>query len=287
MNAIELIVACAKVPSYSTYEERLHPLIHEICAQVDEATIYPVADNNLVIKVAGDESRPPVALTAHLDKIDHFEGEERELAVRLENGRIIGQMDNTAGLGVCLDLMFRSRSHDFPTLYLLFSEMEEGTGLRQHPERMKNAGVGYKAGMGAERIAHFLLDELPLPACVITIDTTPKFKGEPGIALYDTFWHRTDGTFEASALLKNRIDGLKSFFQRLHPEILFGNAVNDYIEYGIVLNKAKPAAAIPSIAIEPSIFPYHQENEGVYCEDVEKIVDMLTAFLASFDFQAF
>ena len=47
MNVVELIQSCAKVPSFSTYEERLHPLILDILSEIKGVKI----DKNLRIKL--------------------------------------------------------------------------------------------------------------------------------------------------------------------------------------------------------------------------------------------
>ncbi|MGB1207544.1 MAG: hypothetical protein ACPG5B_17980 [Chitinophagales bacterium] len=285
MNVIDLIVACAKVPSFSSYEERIHPLIKEICSQVKGVEVKQVADNNLVIYVKGKRDAPPIALTAHLDKINHFGADFfGDLYVTTDGEKIIGQMDNTAGLGVCLAMMFASQHCEMPPLYLLFSEMEEGTDLRLRPEVLKNNGVGYSSGMGARRIAKYLLeDEKPLPAAVITIDTTPKFLGRPGLALYNKFWHKKKD-FKASEKLQNLTSKMQDYFVEMQPKMLLSNATNDYIDYGLTLN-TDTDFDIPSIAIEPAISPYHTIDEAVYCSDIEKIVEMLTDFLTKYDFK--
>ena len=285
MNVIDLILACAKVPSFSSYEERIHPLIKEICSQVAGVEIKRVADNNLIIYVEGKRDVAPIALTAHLDKINHF-GEDffGDLYAISDGEKIIGQMDNTAGLGVCLAMMFASQQHEMPPLYLLFSEMEEGTDLRLRPHVLKNNGIGYSSGMGARRIAKYLLeDDKPLPAAVITIDTTPKFRGRPGLALYNKFWHRKKEVV-VSEKLQVLTTNLQDYFVNLEPKILLSNAINDYIDYGLTLN-TDTEYDIPSIAIEPAISPYHTIDEAVYCSDIERIVEMLTDFLTKYDFE--
>jgi len=290
MNVVDLIVACAKVPSFSSYEERMHPLIRRLCAMVPGVRIEVVHRNNLILFVPGKRPAPPIALTAHMDKIDHFSPNvPEELPVEVMGSRIIGQMDDTAGMGVCLAMMFRSLTHYLPPMYILLSEMEEGLGLRKTPDLLRNSGIGYTTGMGAKNVAKYLIEnknKQSLPKAVITIDTTPKFKGAPGIALYNKFWHR-DRSFIPSSTLLEKTQKLESYFTNLDPDILVGNANNDYIGYGITLNTVQTEMAIPSIAIEPAIYPYHQRNEGIFCEDVEKIVDMLTHFLENADIENF
>ncbi|MGB0839771.1 MAG: hypothetical protein ACPGXL_06500 [Chitinophagales bacterium] len=289
MTATELIMTCAKVPSFSSFEEVIHPLIHELCKSIEGVTITPVADNNLIVYVPGRSGAAPIAITSHLDKINHWWEENpypSELPVSTDGVKIIGQMDDTAGVGVCLAMMYLSQKaeNNFPPLYLFLSEAEEGTDFRYRPQILRNGGEGYEHGMGADRIATYLIEQNQLPAACITIDTTPKFKGEPGICLYNQFWHRSKD-YSVSEILQNKTTAIQDFFTNLQPNMLLGNAVNDYLNYGLKFNE-NPANAIPSIAIEPAIYPYHTKNEAVFVDDINCIVDMLEHFLNEFHFDA-
>jgi len=71
-HALGLIASCAQVPSFTTFEERLHPTILAFVAGFKKARVYVVPGNNLVVHIPGDETRTPIALAAHLDKINHF-----------------------------------------------------------------------------------------------------------------------------------------------------------------------------------------------------------------------
>ncbi len=99
-------------------------------------------------------------------------------------------MDDAIGVGLCLSILNQAASGDFPPLLLLFSELEESYGLKHNPERLRNGGVGIHSGLGAERISDFLLQSNVVPDQVITIDTTPLFKGEPGLAIYTDHWEK-------------------------------------------------------------------------------------------------
>lgn len=284
LSVSDLIVACAKVPSFTTFEERIHPLIHELCGEIPQIEIIEVPENNLVLHLPGKRQAPPVAITAHIDKINHFaKGHTDPLPASVENGRISGMMDDAAGVGMCLAMLRKAPNHDFPPLYILLSEVEEGTDIVYRKDWLKNGGQGIYSGIGAARISKYLLTNNILPAAIITLDTTPKFEGEPGIALYNHFWHM-EKTYIPTQRLLDRTQMVEYFFTGINPEILVGNANNDYREYGKRFNFLEQTDT-PSIAIEPAIFPYHQADEGVFVQDVEKIVEMLTHFLEEFDFE--
>lgn len=286
LSVTDLIIACAKVPSFSTFEERIHPLIHELCKDVAEAEITHVPANNLVVYVPGNRPGPPIAITAHIDKINHFtKGHTADLPASVKDGRIEGMMDDAAGVGMCLAMVRKSQAHNFPPLYILLSEVEEGTDIIERKDWLKNGGQGIYSGIGAARISKYLMKNNIIPAAIITLDTTPKFKGEPGIALYNYFWHR-ERTYIPTQKLLDKTQKIESFFTGINPEILIGNANNDYREYGKMFNLVEQTDT-PSIAIEPAIYPYHKADEGVFVQDVEKIVEMLTQFLEEFDFDAY
>ncbi len=271
-STLELIKACAEIPCFSSYEDRIHPFIQELVSRCEGAELIHIPDNNLLIRVPGREDVAPVALSAHLDKIDHFiaegtpENPPESLPVSISKTEIIGQMDDTVGLGMALSLMLQSSHENFPTLYLFLSEMEESYGLKKHPERLRNGGEGMHAGMGAERISAYVLKHLPLPSRVITIDTTPLFRGEPGLALYSKHWEKnglepSEELIQSTTLLEQRVVALE-------PEVRLTNNTNDYLHYGKCLNQQ--SQAIPCVAVEPAIFPYHQKDERVFLKDIER-----------------
>jgi len=59
------------------------------------------------------------------------------------------------------------------------------------------------------------------------------------------------------------------------------NNTSDYIVYGKMLNLGS-ARSIPSVALEPAIFLYHQRGEEIYMSDIEKIMQMMIAFPGSY-----
>ena len=279
MSIIDLIQDCAKVPSFSTYEDRLHPVIEGFLGEYDHIKLSKIKDHNLLIEVFGNRPGSPVAITAHLDKINHYgETYPEVLETSVDKGRITGQMDDAAGLGMCLKLIEMARERNYPPLLVLFSEMEESTGLREHPHLLKNQGRDVGPQIGAWRLAKHVESMDEKPACFITLDTTPVFKGEPGVALYTEHWEKTG--LEPDEELLGKLEAIKSAVLAIDNDVKLANGNNDYLVYG--KHFGTPAKGnIPSIALEPAIYPYHQIGEGVFIEDIERIINILDKLLAS------
>src|SRR5699024_3705791 len=136
----------------------------------------------------------------------------------------------SVGVGLCLALAEQSVDKDWPGLMFFFSEMEEKKGLKEHPERLKNNGKGYTHGMGARRIAKACKVHKRVPDSVITLDTTPLFKGKPGIALYSKHWELNE--LNASQSLIDITEKTVEVFQQIYPSIELHNNTNDYLHYG-------------------------------------------------------
>lgn len=226
-HILSIIRDIAVVPSFSSYEDRIHPVVRSLLQTVGGLDWHAVADNNLVVCVPGDTSRRPVALSAHLDKINHFgDNPPAELPFHIGKEKITGQMDNAAGLAICIALAQISREHSFPPLMLLFSEMEENFGLKHHPHLLKNGGSGLHSGMGAERISRYLQKQEMLPSAVVTIDTTPLFKGDKGVALYSGHWQFTGKKPDklekerTEAIVKEFFNGIRVSCIRIIPMII-------------------------------------------------------------------
>ncbi len=274
---VSLMREIAAVPSFSSYEEPVHDVIHKAMKSVEGAEWHNVPDNNLVISIPGDENRKMVALTAHLDKINHFgSSAPEELPFHQDKERITGQLDNAVGLGLCIAIARISFRHNFPPLLLLFSEMEESFGLKNHPHLLKNNGEGLHNGMGAERISRYLIRENMIPSTVITLDTTPLFKGKPGVALYSGHWEFTGQ--DPSDREREQTEKIRNEFLALDPGLLLSNNTNDYLHYGAELNRDKESG-IASLALEPAIYPYHQKNESVYLQDIERVYHLMLKWL--------
>ena len=278
-STLEIIEQLARVPSFSSYEERIHPLVESIAARHPSARIEKIPENNILIEAPGNPALPPVAIAAHLDKINHFGAEyPAQLDFEKSETKIKGLLDDAAGAGLALSLLLQSAEQNFPPLQILLSEMEEATDLRNRPDLMKNGGARLHSGIGAERLARHLIQTNRAPALAITIDVTPKFRGAPGVAIYYKHWEfngmtPTDELVAATEKVRDQI-------LTLDPEISVHNNTNDYLVYGKVFNE-ESGQTVPSIAIEPAIWPYHQADEEIFIEDLERIETTLRRLMNS------
>lgn len=279
-DAIHHISETAKVPSFSTYEDRLHPYIKSVFKSLSDAEEISVPGNSLVFKIMSGQTDYTVALAAHLDKINHYgQNHPDKLPVEIAENYIEGAMDDSAGLGIILSLAENlTEIEPKANLMFYFSEMEESKGLKEHPHLLKNNGEGYTHGMGAKNISRACLEINELPDEVITIDTTPLFKGKPGVALYSKHWEYND--LEAGDELIDRTRNTVKRFKKIDSQIHLDNNTNDYLHYGYELN-AQSTDAVVSVALEPAIFPYHQKGERVYKKDIQRVLQILVSYLNS------
>jgi len=261
-RAIHHIRETAKVPSFSSYEERLHPYIRSVFKTVPVAQELDVDGNNLIFRLNNDSGKPTLVFAAHLDKINHFGRFFSDLLpVDNTDEFIEGAMDDSAGLGILLTIAELSSGNNWPNLLFFFSEMEESKGLKEHPELLKNKGEGYEHGMGATRISKYCLEHDIIPDEIITIDTTPLFKGQPGLALYSKHWELNALT-PAEDLIRKTKETVNRF-KSIDSGIKNDNNTNDYLKYGEEFNRQSNKAVV-SVALEPAIFPYHQKGERGY-----------------------
>ncbi|MDZ7714956.1 MAG: hypothetical protein U5J95_01965 [Balneolaceae bacterium] len=279
-TAIRMTKKTAEIPSFSSYEERIHPFIEgrfEALIRSGMVSKIPVNGNSLIYNYDND-SELTIALTAHLDKINHYgETYPAQLPVKETETFIEGAMDNCAGLGVILALCSLLPQKNFPNLLLFFSEMEESKGLKEHPELLKNNGEGYTHGMGARKIAKACLKQGIIPDEVITVDTTPLFKGEKGVAVYSKHWELND--LEAGDSLINKTKNSVNTFLSIDDKIHLDNNTNDYLHYGFEFN-SKANKDVVSLALEPAIYPYHQKGERVFKSDIERVLKILIQYLS-------
>lgn len=276
-RAILHIRRTAEVPSFSSYEERLHPYVRSVFNALPGAEETEVDGNSLIFKIGDDPAKPTIALAAHLDKINHYGPDHPEkLPVEVSDGQIEGAMDDCAGLGILLTMAELSAENNLPNLLFFFSEMEESKGLKEHPELLKNEGKGYHYGMGAERIAMRCKELGLIPSEVITIDTTPLFKGKQGIALYSKHWELND-LDPSDNLIKKTKETVKKF-TTIDPKIKLDNNTNDYLHYGKEFNTGTNGEVV-SIALEPAIYPYHQKGERVFVDDIQRSLSILLTYL--------
>lgn len=282
METLEIIEEIAKIPSFTAREERLHPFIYEFCEglRIEGLEIIPVPQNNLVIRIPGKKSGRVIALTAHLDKIDHFEAENKTQLEFNNNGeKITGLLDDAVGMGIILGLMQRYHQLEFFDIYLLLSECEEGFSLRKNRHKLNVHADTLTPQIGSERISQYLIQNAIAPDLIVTVDVTPKFAGRPGVAVYDSFWSGKIYKPSEELLMKTR--SVTDYFRRRDVNILFSHNVNDYINYGLMLNAHynPKGKEIVSIAIEPAVYPYHSHAESVYIADIIKIEELLPNLL--------
>lgn len=277
-SALNHISETAKVPSFSTYEERLHPYVRSVFKSLPGSEEIDVSGNSLIFKIPNNETDYTVALAAHLDKINHYgKNHPNELPVEITESYIEGAMDDSAGLGIILALAENLADiQPLPGLLFFFSEMEESKGLKEHPHLLKKKGDGYTHGMGARNIAGACLEGGEIPDEVITVDTTPLFKGEPGVALYSKHWEYNN--LDAGGELIDRTRATVEQFKEIDSEIHLDNNTNDYLHYGYKFN-AESSDDVVSVALEPAIFPYHQKGERVYKKDIDRVLKILVNYL--------
>ena len=280
-TAISLIKRAAEIPSFSSYEERIHPFIEKQFADLMSSgavSTIPVQGNNLIYRF--DNGSPKtIALAAHLDKINHFGFDfPDKLPVDETKTQIEGAMDDSAGLGIILSIASLLPEEKFPNLLFFFSEMEESKGLKEHPELLKNNGQGYTHGMGAKRIAKTCLEQSIIPDEVITVDTTPLFKGEKGVALYTKHWELNE--LEAKKSLIELTNETTEKFLSIDGNMHLDNNTNDYLHYGYEFNESL-TNDIVSVALEPAIYPYHQKGERVFKSDIERVLNILIRYIST------
>jgi di/tripeptidase len=279
-SAITHITEIAQIPSFSTYEERLHPYIRQIFDDIAAAEEIDVGGNNLIYRIRDDPESETVALTAHLDKINHYGTDyPTPLPVDIVDGQIEGAMDDSAGLGMVVTLAEMAESHQWPNMLFFFSEMEEKKGLKEHPHLLKNNGKGYTNGMGARRISQRCRELNTVPGQVITLDTTPLFKGKKGIALYANHWELNN--LDPIQRLIQKTEQAVDQFLAIDSNIKVDNNTNDYLHYGEEFNKENDRSTV-SVALEPSIYPYHQKGERVFIDDIGRCLSILESYLNDF-----
>jgi len=274
MELIKMIQSLAEIPSFSTQEQRLVTFIENIVPVEKNFVIERVPDNNLIICVPGKKETVPVAITAHLDKINHFGDNwgEALLPFSVTDNKIIGQLDDAVGVGICLSMIFLKNSDENPPLYILLSEMEE------QGEYDLSGTSDLFSGIGSFRISQYIMDRLPLPGLFITIDTSPQFDGNEGVAFYSRYWEKCSIKPEESLILKT--NAIERYITARFPFISPNNGSNDYVNYGMLFN-TNHRDPIPSIALEPAIFPIHQKGEEMFISDIERTVGILKDLLVA------
>ena len=275
----ELIMKAAKIPSFTTFEDRMHSFVREFCESIGVTPEF-IEGNNILIEASG-AGEQPIALSAHLDKNNYW-GDKgytppREIPVENRGELLCGLLDDAVGVGVCLHLLEQSRKRQFPPLQILLSECEESFGFRRkHLLNKKTKGL--EPGIGARRLSAHLEKEKKIPAAVVVVDVTPIFDGESGIALYSRPWEKHSGG--STPELEKQTEAMAAQFHRICPRLENSNNKNDYVEFDKRLNQSD--ATVPCFALEPSVKHYHSCKEEVRTNDIAETAETLAQFLESF-----
>jgi len=248
---LKMISEIAKIPSFSYSEDRLHNYVSEYLKDIP-TDITILEDHSMIIQIKGSNNNS-FALCSHLDKIDHdgrrngmlFENNPstKELFFKETDDKLIGLLDNSVGVGICLYLAKEISKIEYnrPTLYLLLSSREE-------------CGM-----LGAEEISEYLIGKNVLPNMFITIDTCPRVPDNRGIALY------RNGNSNQS------ID----WFIENKKDMLLSEGATDYLVYGRYFGNM----GISSIAIEPAITNMHSKKESCWKTDIIECCELIKNFL--------
>ena len=272
-----LVTQIAKIPSFTTYEDRLLGLIKQYTSHLP-VTVTRIPENNYIISWPGNnQNLRPVALTAHLDKINHFSNTEiAELPVSIEGDEIVGQLDDAVGVAICLHVLSECITiPDCPPILILLSEMEE-RGCYGRTELLKNGGKGIELSPGAHRISDYLLSQNMVPEAIITIDTSAQFRRTGDVAVYTDFWDLYG--IDASQVLQAKTTELANRIFTIDEDAHHLNSVNDYVTYGMRFNESRDAS-IPSIAVEPAIWPIHEIGERMKIADINRVANILLELL--------
>ncbi len=273
----DIILKVARIPSFTSYEHKLHPLIEEFCKEIGVELQF-IEGNNILIEVPGIGDNP-IALSAHLDKNNYCDAAmpQEEIFATCNGEYLHGLMDDAAGVGVCLHLLKQSATRKFPPLQILLSECEESMGF-DHPDLLKDRGENIMPGIGAQRLSNHLIKNDKVPAAVIVIDVTDHFNGDKGIALYSRPWEMNN-TKPTEELLEMN-NAMVAKIKELCSRAVDSNNKNDYLKYASELNQE--GRTVPCFALEPSVHNYHSAKEEIFVDDVMEIADVLSKFMEDF-----
>jgi putative aminopeptidase FrvX len=243
-NLFNTILRVAAIPSFTYHEHMIFQFVKNFLTEhaPDHQIVYEHPDGGLVIEIPGNRELPPVALAAHLDKIDHWGvlvPELVNLSPKETKRKLFGSMDDAVGVGIVLWLAKWLQTENTPPVYLLLSCQEE------------------RGMYGAAKIAvHFQNSGLRVPEKVFNIDTCPLFGKKSGVAIYGTGYDLDD------------------VIRRFEP-ILVTEGINDVVMY------RRELEGTMTIAVEPAIRNMHTVNESVHKCDIEKVVEILKFLLTS------
>lgn len=280
-NLIELVEKCSSIPSFTTFEDRICRFIEDYVSSLP-VSIVRIPENNIIISWNGNNKGSPLALTAHLDKINHFGCQDIDsLNFSFDSDEIVGQLDDSVGIAICLNVLSECiHIRNCPPIIILLSEMEEKSSYK-HKDLLKKCGSGIELAPGAHKISDYLINHNLLPEAVITIDTSPVFQKTGGIAIYYEFWDQF-GIDPSSPKLQTKSTELLNRIHSIDTDVYLSNGVNDYITYGMRLNE-KRGSDIPSIAIEPAIWPMHTIGERMKIIDIHRVNKILIELIKTWE----
>ena len=289
-DIIDSILEIAKIPSFSTYEHRLHSFIIKFCQDIGITPVI-LEDGNIFIETEGNGEKS-IALSAHLDKNDYWGEKNQKHPIELETNRSVGEitglLDDAVGIGICLHLLKKSVNGKYPPLKVLFSVCEEyffnqyhsldGSSSILHNNGICEQGCQFYSGMGAEKLSLHLIEKNEIPSALIVIDVTPLFSGNPGIAIYSEPWQLINRNFSFETIAATK--EIESNLKKICPRLAVGNNINDYIIYSHVFESC--GFVVPCLALEPAVEFYHSPHEKVFTNDIIEVESVLDRFLESF-----
>lgn len=244
-DLFRIIKSVAEIPSFTGHERLLFPFVKNFLNEHIPGHEIVFEDDffGMIVEIPGNANRQPLALSAHLDKIDHWGvliPELVKLTPRETKRKLFGAMDDAVGVGVVLWLARWSQTHDTPPLYLFLSCREE------------------QGMVGAARIAiDFQETGRRIPEKILNIDTCPILKKKAGTIVYSR------PNYDLSELI-----------QRFKP-VVTTEGINDITVY----RREFPDTL--TIAVEPAIRDMHTVNESVHKCDVEKSIEILKFLLTN------
>jgi len=245
MKLFDIIADLAKIPSWTTQEERIFPYIEQfIRKNMPIDTQMFVAKKSLIIQVPGNLALKPVALAAHLDKRDHWHDSDLK---QLDNfnetaDRLYGSLDDAAGVGCCLYLAAHCDGVTNPPFYLFLTEMEE-IGL-----------------VGTAHISWFFDTHTALlpPGLIVNIDLSPQFGDKPGIAF--------------SSEEENPV--YLPFCRKTRADICRSEGISDAMVYEHFFKDTTTV-----IGLDPAVCGMHTKVESCYKQDLEDVVKIVQLIL--------
>jgi len=244
MELFDIIADLAKIPSWTTREERTYYYIEQFVKKnLPAQTQIIISMKSLIIQIPGNPALQPVALSAHLDKKDHWHDPNLK---QLDNfyetaDRLYGSLDDAAGVGCCLYLAALCNGLTNPPLYLFLTEMEE-VGL-----------------IGTAHISLFFCKNayLPPPGLIVNMDLCPQFGDKPGIAF--------------SSEEKNPL--YLPFCRQIRSDICRSEGISDVLTYHVFFTETTV------FGIDAAICNLHTKLESCYKQDLKDVLKIAQQIL--------